>query len=160
MDNGTLFSGSLVFYFDDVFVESFVTEGNFNFQYNPESSYLDVGSHILKISFSEIGYNLGTTSQKEVFFHKKVILEINEEEVLEKAWKEFDVSLIDMKIEVGITNDYEIVIADVIDNDSWRIWPHGDPKRQLDKQSFRDGDKLTEVQKNYKAVTEYTRKFK
>jgi phosphoribosylaminoimidazole-succinocarboxamide synthase len=81
-------------------------------------------------------------------------------EVLEKAWKEFDVSLIDMKIEVGITNDYEIVIADVIDNDSWRIWPHGDPKRQLDKQSFRDGDKLTEVQKNYKAVTEYTRRFK
>ena len=82
MDNGTLFSGSLVFYFDDVFVESFVTDGTFNFQYNPESSYLNVGSHILKIGFSEIGYNLETTSQKEVFFHKKVIIEINEEEVL------------------------------------------------------------------------------
>jgi len=82
MDNGTLFTGSLVFYFDDVFVESFVTDGNFNFQYTPESSYLDVGSHILKISFSEVDYNLGATSQEEVFFHKKVILEINEEEVL------------------------------------------------------------------------------
>ena len=46
MDNGTLFTGSLVFYFDDVFVESFVTDGNFNFQYTPESSYLDVGAHI------------------------------------------------------------------------------------------------------------------
>lgn len=80
-------------------------------------------------------------------------------EVLEKTWKNFNVSLIDLKIEIGITNDYEIVIADVIDNDSWRIWPHGDPKQQLDKQSFRDGENLTDVQRKYAIVTEYTRKF-
>ena len=82
MDNGTLFSGNLVFYFDDVFVESFATNGSFNFEYLPESSYLEVGSHTLKISFSELDYNLPANSQKQVFFHKKVILEINEEEVL------------------------------------------------------------------------------
>ena len=81
-------------------------------------------------------------------------------EVLEKTWKKYNVSLIDLKIEIGITNDYDIVIADVIDNDSWRIWPHGDPKRQLDKQSFRDGENLTEIQKKYAIVTEYTRLFK
>jgi len=80
-------------------------------------------------------------------------------EILEKAWKKFDVDLIDMKIEVGINQNKEIVIADVIDNDSWRIWPNGDPKKQLDKQSFRDGEKLTEVQKKYAIVTEYTKKF-
>ena len=80
-------------------------------------------------------------------------------EILEKAWKKFDVDLIDMKIEVGINQNKEIVIADVIDNDSWRIWPNGDPKQQLDKQSFRDGEKLTEVQKKYAIVTEYTKKF-
>ena len=53
-----------------------------------------------------------------------------------------------MKIEVGINQNKEIVIADVIDNDSWRIWPNVDPKKQLDKQSFRDGEKLTDVQQN------------
>jgi len=80
-------------------------------------------------------------------------------EILEKAWKKFDVDLIDMKIEIGIDNEKQLVIADVIDNDSWRIWPNGDPKQQLDKQAFRDGDKLTEIQKKYAVVTEYTKQF-
>ena len=81
--------------------------------------------------------------------------------ILEKAWKKFDISLIDLKIEIGIDEETkELIIADVIDNDSWRIWPNGDPKKQLDKQSFRDGEKLTEVQKKYAIVTEYTKAFK
>ena len=81
-------------------------------------------------------------------------------EILEKAWKKFNVELIDMKIEIGIEEkNKELVIADVIDNDSWRIWPNGDPKQQLDKQSFRDGEALTEVQKKYRTVTRYTEKF-
>jgi len=37
--------------------------------------------------------------------------------------------------------------------------PNGDPKKQLDKQSFRDGEKLTDVQRKYAPVTEYTKKF-
>ena len=64
-----------------------------------------------------------------------------------------------MKIEVGINQNKEIVIADIIDNDSWRIWPNGDLKKQLDKQSFRDGEKLIEVQRKYAIVTEYTKKY-
>ena len=82
MDNGTLLSGDFVFLFDNVFVESFVTDGTFTFSYTPESSYLDVGSHTMGISFSEIGYNLGATAQETVYFHKKVIILINEEQVL------------------------------------------------------------------------------
>lgn len=79
---------------------------------------------------------------------------------LEKAWKEFDVELIDMKIEFGRDkNTGLIIVADVIDNDSWRIWPSGDPNKQLDKQSFRDGEKLDTVTEKYRIVSDYTSKF-
>ncbi len=84
---------------------------------------------------------------------------------LEKAWGEVrteygPVVLVDLKIEVGRRQkDGEIVIADVIDNDSWRIWPGGDPERQLDKQNFRDGHPLSMVADNYALVAELTQQF-
>ena len=90
----------------------------------------------------------------------RVSLVIPTFEVLEQAWKEHNVSLIDMKIEVGQRQrDGKLVVADVIDNDSWRIWPKGDPKNQLDKQSFREGENDYNVIEKYRAVTEYTREF-
>lgn len=68
--------------------------------------------------------------------------------------------LADIKIEVGRQKvDGKLVIADVIDNDSWRIWPGGDPSKQLDKQNFRDGHPLSEVSNNYALVAELTRSF-
>jgi phosphoribosylaminoimidazole-succinocarboxamide synthase len=84
---------------------------------------------------------------------------------LEKAWAGIEtadgpVALADIKIEVGRRKrDGKIVIADVIDNDSWRIWPGADPAKQLDKQSFRDGSDLGLVSDNYALVAELTRRF-
>lgn len=84
---------------------------------------------------------------------------------LETAWAAIrtehgPVALADMKIEVGRRKrDGKIVIADVIDNDSWRIWPGADPSKQLDKQSFRDGSDLSLVSDNYALVAELTRRF-
>jgi phosphoribosylaminoimidazole-succinocarboxamide synthase len=70
------------------------------------------------------------------------------------------IALADIKIEVGRQQlDGKLVIADVIDNDSWRIWPGGDPSKQLDKQNFRDGHPLSEVSDNYALVAELTRAF-
>jgi phosphoribosylaminoimidazole-succinocarboxamide synthase len=64
------------------------------------------------------------------------------------------VALVDMKIEVGRRKrDGALVIADVVDNDNWRIWPGGDPSKQLDKQAFREGAELATVAKNYALAT-------
>lgn len=43
--------------------------------------------------------------------------------ILESAWQLQDVVLVDFKVEFGVTLDKRLVLADVIDNDSWRIWP-------------------------------------
>jgi len=86
--------------------------------------------------------------------------------VLEDAWNNVitnygPVRLVDLKIEVGRRlTDGQIVIADVIDNDSWRIWPGGDPSKQLDKQCFRDDYPIALVAERYALVAQLTEQFK
>jgi len=85
--------------------------------------------------------------------------------ILRDAWRKQGVVLVDLKIEAGCdVATGELLVADVIDNDSWRIWPHGDPAQMMDKQVYRDSDKLDPelVQKllaNYTRVVEATSKF-
>ena len=84
---------------------------------------------------------------------------------IERAWSRIQtasgpVALVDLKMEVGRrVSDGRIVVADVIDNDSWRIWPGGDPSKQLDKQVFREGHPLAEVAENYQLVAALTDQF-
>jgi len=67
-------------------------------------------------------------------------------EILAHAWRRRETLLVDMKVEfgrlVGGENRGQLVIADVIDNDSWRIWPQGREELMLDKQMYRN---LSEV---------------
>ena len=93
--------------------------------------------------------------------------------LLEGYWKKFKVDLIDLKIEVGYTVEDsdggknnigkrpgKLVVADVIDNDSWRIWPNGDNTNQLDKQLFREGGSEEDVIHNYEKVADMTNRMR
>jgi phosphoribosylaminoimidazole-succinocarboxamide synthase len=79
--------------------------------------------------------------------------------ILFKAWSSFDVKLIDIKLEYGIADSGALVVADVVDNDSWRIWPSGDKSKQLDKQVYRDTRDLSATIARYAVVAELTDKF-
>ncbi|MFA6255314.1 MAG: phosphoribosylaminoimidazolesuccinocarboxamide synthase [Patescibacteria group bacterium] len=69
--------------------------------------------------------------------------------ILERAWANFGLTWLDIKIEA----DSELRVSDVVDNDSWRLWENGKP---LDKQVFRDGGAavLGQVEENYRYVAQ------
>jgi phosphoribosylaminoimidazole-succinocarboxamide synthase len=89
-------------------------------------------------------------------------------DILSHAWRKRDVLLVDLKIEFGRLaggeNQGQLVIADVIDNDSWRIWPQGREELMLDKQMYRnletvDDAALERVKRAYERVADFVSTF-
>ena len=76
--------------------------------------------------------------------------------VLEKAWQLEGGTLVDFKVEFGFDSKRNLLLADVIDNDSWRVIESGS---YIDKQVYRDGGALDEVAAKYRRVAEITSHF-
>jgi phosphoribosylaminoimidazole carboxylase / phosphoribosylaminoimidazole-succinocarboxamide synthase len=76
--------------------------------------------------------------------------------VLEKAWQLEGGRLVDLKVEFGFDTKGTLLLADVIDNDSWRVIEGG---AYIDKQVYRDGGALDDVAAKYRHVAEITGRF-
>lgn len=89
-------------------------------------------------------------------------------EILAHAWRRHETLLVDLKLEfgrlVGAEGRGTLVIADVIDNDSWRVWPQGREDLMLDKQLYRNLSQVTpaaleQVRDNYETVADLVGTF-
>ncbi|XP_017012067.2 bifunctional phosphoribosylaminoimidazole carboxylase/phosphoribosylaminoimidazole succinocarboxamide synthetase-like [Drosophila takahashii] len=80
-------------------------------------------------------------------------------EILERAWQTKNCTLVDMKVEFGVDDDGNILLADIIDSDTWRIWPAGEKRLMVDKTVYinltavTDSD-LDQVKQNYSWVVD------
>jgi phosphoribosylaminoimidazole carboxylase/phosphoribosylaminoimidazole-succinocarboxamide synthase len=77
--------------------------------------------------------------------------------ILEKAWQLEGRTLVDFKVEFGLAKNGGLLLADVIDNDSWRVLENG---AYIDKQAYRDGGKLDDVAEKYRLVAGITDRFR
>lgn len=77
--------------------------------------------------------------------------------ILEKCWQLNNGRLVDFKVEFGMDCDGNLLLADVIDNDSWRVIRDNS---YIDKQVYRDGGNLSTVEDLYRQVSEITNNFR
>lgn len=133
---------------------------------------------------------LGTGYLKDLFIMNNSFMPCNEQDInkmkeiakevfltLEKAFLNQKITLIDLKIEFGINKADSLfetldnkprafvpVVADVIDNDSWRVASENSPEEDLSKQVFRDAKEINQDLKdilfaNYAMIAEVTKNF-
>ena len=127
-----------------------------------EFTYKDDAAHDPLVTDAEI-VEMDVATQDEIDAMRDAARQVFG--ILEKAWAKLDVTLVDCKIEFGraVSGD-QLLVADVIDNDSWRIWPGGDKSRMLDKQIYRNMPEVTDERlagllAKYRQVADLTDSF-
>ena len=95
-------------------------------------------------------------------------------DILEAAFAAFKIQLIDFKLEYGLI-DGKATLIDEITGGSFRLWPYGkenpdlnlpnvlgelDPKGRLDKDNYRMGGDLDQVQTKFEQIAQITAGFK
>ena len=95
-------------------------------------------------------------------------------EILEEAFAQFKIQLIDFKLEYGLI-DGKVTLIDEITGGSFRLWPYAkdkpnldkenvlselDPKGRLDKDNYRMGGDLSSVKSKFQAIADITGGFK
>jgi phosphoribosylaminoimidazole-succinocarboxamide synthase len=93
---------------------------------------------------------------------------------LEEAFAQFNIQLIDMKLEYGII-DGKVYLIDEITGGSFRLWPYAhdnpnfdqpnvlselNPKGRLDKDTYRMGENVGNVLTKFEEIAKITAKFK
>lgn len=133
-------------HFDPVLIETFLK---------------DDANHDPQISSEDI-IQLGIASQADITWMANEGRRVFA--TLERAWANIAITLVDLKIEFGRDAQGRLLVADVIDNDSWRLWPGGDKTRMLDKQVYRNLQNVTSadlqsIADRYALVAELTGKL-
>ena len=77
--------------------------------------------------------------------------------IIEGAWAQLGCRLIDFKIEFGIDANGNLLVADVIDNDSWRL--RTNDWQELSKQLFRDNAQMGDIADKYALVANLVNRF-
>lgn len=76
--------------------------------------------------------------------------------ILEKAWALVGGKLVDFKLEFGLLPDGRVVLADVVDSDSWRVIFDG---AHFDKEFYRQGGDISELLRKYLKAADLTSRF-
>jgi phosphoribosylaminoimidazole-succinocarboxamide synthase len=93
---------------------------------------------------------------------------------LENAFSTFDIQLVDMKLEYGVIQG-SVHLIDEITGGSFRLWPYAhinpnlkqpnvlrelDPSGRLDKDTYRMGEKISNVLTKFEEIAKVTAKFR
>jgi len=135
--------------------------------------YKDDPLHDPMLDESYVEYIIKSKEGGEMFQEMR---EINAEVFghLEAAFAAFKIQLLDFKLEYGLI-DNKVTLIDEISGGSFRLWPWAsdspdftkenvmselDPKAKLDKDTYRQGESLDQVQSKFEQIAKITAGFK